>query len=80
MKITILPPIPPFMFDRFTSFETNFNGKSWGDLYEAIYTLKTHHPDKIFKEAPVNYVDISNKTSGLIFVEEMSEDLYYVHR
>ena len=80
MKISVYPAMPPFFFERLTSFENEFHGKNWADLYEAAQLLKKEYPDKVFKEVPFNYVDIKNQTSGLIFVEEESEELYYVHK
>ena len=79
MKITIYPPIPDFLLERFVRFEQDFNGKSWGEFYKAVATLKSEFPDKEFNDMPFVYLDLANKKNGYLFVERHSDELYYVH-
>lgn len=78
MKINVYPALPEFFLSRITKFEAGYNGKSWCDLYNALNALSSEHPDKVFKEPPFVYVDIHNRTTGLIFLESNTEELYYV--
>ena len=80
MKDTILSAPPNFVLEQLKKFEEGFTGKSWRELYDAVHYLKLKYPDKIFSGAPFIYVDITNNTSGLIFIDSESEDLIYVHK
>lgn len=79
MKITIYSPLPAFLLERFVSFEQEFNGKSWAEVYEAIATLKSQYPNKKFNDQPYLYLDLENKRNGYLFMERESDELYYVH-
>lgn len=79
MKITILDSIPNVMLDRFVSFENDFNGKNWGSLYQAMIDLHSQYPEVVVASAPYLYSDLSNKTSGFLFIDQKTENLYYAY-
>jgi hypothetical protein len=39
MNIEKYDAIPNIMLDRLVSFENDFNGKNWNNLYEAMIAL-----------------------------------------
>jgi len=80
LNVTTFPIIPDFLLERFVSFDQDFNGKSWDELYASIAFLKSNYPDKKFDDVPFVYVDLANKKSGLIFIDRESEELFFVYK
>lgn len=71
--------MPDFLLERFVSFEEDFNGKNWEEFYSAVYSLRQAYPDKRFRDRPLMYVDIENMTSGYLFIDCESDEVFYVH-
>lgn len=80
MKVLVFSSVSPFMLDRLLPFSKDFNGKSWREMYDAICFLRKEYPDCKFDSEPLNYIDFTNKTTGFLFFEEITGDLYYVFK
>ena len=80
MKITILDAIPNVMLDRLVSFENEFNGKNWNELYSAMILLHKKYPEVIIANSPRLYSDLSNKTFGFLITDQKTDKLYYIHK
>ena len=79
MQIDIFPALPAFLLERLVPFEQPHNGKHWGDLYRAVCALHAQHPEQTFVSQPYLYIDLSGQTTGYLFAERDSGELYYVH-
>jgi hypothetical protein len=81
MKIEIFKNISPLLLSKLKDFSpVKTQDIEWGEVYEHIYFLKHNYPENHFSEVPYYYSDLTEKTTGFIFQERMSEDLYYVHK
>lgn len=80
MQVIIFPPVPPFLLDQLPEFSYAANKCNWESLYNSVHFLKKQYPEKQFKEQPYSYIDLVNRTSGLLFIEEITEEIYYVHK
>jgi hypothetical protein len=80
MKITILDSIPNIMFDRLVSFEEDFNGKSWDELYSAMIALHKEYPEVVIANSPRLYSDLSSKTFGFLILDQKTDNFYYIHK
>lgn len=78
MQIKKFKQLPPFVMENITRFKTDVHSSKWEDLYTAICELKKAHPNVVIKQAPFFYVSLEDRTTGLIFLDEQSEELYYV--
>ncbi len=79
MKITRFPAIPDFLLERFVPFDAEFNGRNWEEFYSAVCHLKNAYPDHKFRDKPYLYVDLQNMTSGYLFLDAQSNEVFYVH-
>lgn len=80
MEIETYDPLPGFLWERLRSFEEDFSGKSWQDLYEATTLLQQRYPQAQFGTAPRLYLDLSRQRAGLLFKELGSDQLFFVYR
>jgi hypothetical protein len=55
MKIKKLESIPNFTLDRLVSFDDEYSGKSWDELYEFMNYLKSSFPDVKLLTTPYLY-------------------------
>jgi len=79
MKITIYEKVPNIMLDRLVSFENDFNGKNWNNLYKAMIELSSKYPGVLIESTPYLYSDLENKTSGFLIMDQKTENLYYIY-
>lgn len=80
MQIKIFKPLPEFLRHRLVPFDSDYNGKSWADMYEAINFLTQNHPETTFDSVPYLYLDLAEMTHGYIFIEKATDKPYYVYR
>lgn len=78
MKIEQYAPLPSFLWERLTSFETSYPGKTWQDLYDATRLLHEQCPTEVFDTPPRLYLDLAQQRSGLLFRSAATDTLYFV--
>lgn len=80
LNTEIFDPIPATLFERLVPFAAASHPLRWDDLYLALDFLKSNHPEAVFRREPYHYADLAAKRTGLLFVEDVSERLYFVFR
>lgn len=79
MNIEVFDPLPARLFERLVSFSQSTAGHGWRDVYRMLSHLSEHCPGVVFRDEPYFYLDLKTKRSGLLFVEQESERLYFVY-
>lgn len=79
MNIEVYDSIPNIMLERLISFESDYNGKNWNNLYEAMVELHSQYPDVNLATAPYLYSDLEKKTSGFLIIDQETDNLYYIY-
>lgn len=77
----VLKTIPNFLllpFKRVSEVTENHN--IWEELYESISYLKKNVNDIQFNSEPLLYTDLSLRETGFLFVDIVSEDIYFVYK
>ncbi len=80
LNAEIFDTIPATLFERFVPFTAASHPLRWDDLYLALDFLRASYPDAVFRREPYHYADLKSQRSGLLFVEDASERLYFVFR
>ncbi|TCK05884.1 hypothetical protein [Marinobacterium mangrovicola] len=79
MRIERFPALPAFLLEQLIPFN-QAPLPDWALLYDASEALRTAHPESEFSSAPYLYIDLRGQTCGLIFREQATDELFYVHR
>jgi hypothetical protein len=79
MNVEVFDPLPTSLFERLVSFSQSRLGTGWKDIHRMIAHLTAHFPGTVFREEPYFYLDLKTKRSGLLFIEQESERLYFVY-
>ena len=74
----IFDPIPSTLFERLAPFASGIPSRRWDDVYLAMEYLRANYPSAVFRREPYYYLDLKAKKSGLLFIEDESERLYFV--
>lgn len=80
MKIKIYSNVGNHLLNNLAVVSIENGGAIWEDVYQAIYELKSKFPQEAFNHAPFKYVNFEDKTTGFIFVSEVSDDIFYVFK
>ncbi|BBL76639.1 hypothetical protein [Methylomagnum ishizawai] len=78
MNAEIYDPIPATLFRQLMPFSPESTAGGWDGLFRAIPFLQARYPGTVFRRQPYHHVDLARKRVGLLFVEELSERLYFV--
>ena len=78
MNIKRYKVAPESVISRLIDFDSLSSPKPWGELTAYLTELNKKYPNVRINSAPLVYVDIENETSGLIFIDDTSDELYYV--
>jgi hypothetical protein len=79
MNVDVFDPLPPTLYQNLVPFSGAQPMRKWSDVYRMISFLYSQFPGASFRSEPYHYLDLKHKRFGLVFIENESEQLYFVY-
>jgi hypothetical protein len=79
MNVDVFDPLPPTLYQNLVPFSGTQPVRKWSDVYRMMSFLSAQFPSASFRSEPYHYLDLKHKRSGLVFIENESEQLYFVY-